>query len=104
MEDHNRSQSAQSPEPPPPRHRDTEKTFESVRTKGVFPSLNSSVTLCLCGGCCSGREIAADLGQHPPRARHITAARPRLPYSAALNRRTWKAWLVHRGVLLAPSA
>jgi len=36
-----------------------------------------------------------------PRARNITASRLRLPYSEAVNVRTWKAWLVPGGLLLA---
>ena len=37
-------------------------------------------------------------------ARNITASRPRLPYSEDVNGRTWKAWLVPGGLLLALAA
>ena len=37
-------------------------------------------------------------------AQNITASRPRLPYSEAVNGRTWKAWLVPGGLLLALAA
>src|SRR5260370_1171185 len=40
----------------------------------------------------------------PARARNITAARPRLPYSESMHGRTWKAWLVPGGLLLALAA
>jgi diguanylate cyclase (GGDEF)-like protein len=35
------------------------------------------------------------------RARNITVPQPRLPYSEDVNARTWKAWLVPGGLLLA---
>src|SRR5208282_3931000 len=37
-------------------------------------------------------------------ARNITASPPRLPYSEEVNGRTWKAWLVPGGLLLALAA
>jgi diguanylate cyclase (GGDEF)-like protein len=40
----------------------------------------------------------------PARAQNITASRPRLPYSEDVNGRTWKAWLVPGGLLLALAA
>jgi len=40
----------------------------------------------------------------PARARNITASRHRLPYSEEVNGRTWKAWLVPGGLLLALAA
>ena len=40
----------------------------------------------------------------PARARNIIASRPRLPYSEEVNGRTWKAWLVPGGLLLALAA
>src|SRR5260370_21933976 len=40
----------------------------------------------------------------PSRARNITVSSPRVPYSESMHGRTWKAWLVPGGLLLALAA
>jgi diguanylate cyclase (GGDEF)-like protein len=45
--------------------------------------------------------VAISKPRSRPRARNITASQLSLPYSEQVNGRTWKAWLVPGGVLLA---
>jgi len=50
------------------------------------------------------KHLFRKLSSAAARARNITASRRRLPYSEEVNARTWKAWLVPGGLLLALAA
>src|SRR5450759_3150152 len=77
------------------------KGHEGTRRKRLRP--RAFVILRVLGG--SGScGLHRETDPLPARARNITASRHRLPYSEEVNGRTWKAWLVPGGLLLALAA
>src|SRR5258708_22179738 len=81
-----------------------EETLRICETQGCFPVLEFLCDSVSLWWVLLGTGDRCRFRTAPARARNITAARPRLPYSESMHGRTWKAWLVPGGLLLALAA